>query len=728
MAESALAEHVDPGTELELAAAREPHGLVRARGSLFVVTTRDGNVMPAGARELGLFDRDTRHLSHWELSLHGGRVVYLSGEASGDTVNRIDLMMTGDEKGNLDDPSNFLHVCRLQLVDAGGFVETIQLQSFVARPLELELSIDFAADFADVFEVRGAKRARRGRVLEPKVTADSVELSYRGLDGVEYASELCFDPPPAELGAGRACFRLTLASRECVEIRAEVTTSRRTPSERRAARCAPAGFRERVEELRREAESFRASCARIRCNDPVMQAAFDRASGDLRSLWLREPHPILAAGIPWFCCAFGRDSLIASYEALLLQPELAAGTLRTLAALQGTRADEFTEEEPGKILHELRMGEMVRTGELPHRPYYGSIDSTPLFIVVAHAYWEVTGDLDLIRSLEESLRAALAWIDARSAAGTELVTYARKSAGGLDNQGWKDSRSGVCFPDGRQAVPPIALAEVQGYAVDAYVRGAAMLAALGDEEGANTYGERAERMAALVDDRLWISDLGRYAFAIDGEGRRLDTVVSNVGHLLWSRVPDAARAEATARLLTQRDGSLGELGIRTLAAGQPAYNPLSYHEGSIWPHDNALVAMGMSSYRLAQPTLQVLETMREALSRLDDYRLPELYAGIDAGSALVRYPVACSPQAWAAAAPFLVLQATLGIHFDAPHGTITIRDPHLPSTIRELEIENLRVGDARLAIRFRQVGKRCHVDRLDFERGTDVRALVELGA
>jgi glycogen debranching enzyme len=708
---------------LDLPSAHDVETLVRAAGSTFLVTARDGNIAPAGARQLGFFQRDTRFLSYYVLELaHGGDVVHLPGDESAEAVNQIDLMVVSSiTLGNLDDPENFLHIRRRQLVDAEGLLELIEFTSFLPRHLELELRIGFASDFADIFEVRGAVRPKRGEFLPPVVMPDGVDLRYHGRDNLEYASRIRFQPHPASLSPNEAVFRIALDPRESCNLEVSVTPGRRAARlpERRAFAHET---RRHIDEL----EKYRSACTRFVADDSTMQGALDRAASDLYALrWHEGDDSIVAAGIPWFCCPFGRDALISSYESLMLNPDIAASSLAMLARYQGRREDPFTEEEPGRILHELRLGEMTRTGELPYRPYYGSVDATPLFVVVAEAYYKATADVERIRNLRPAIEAALGWIDRRTNEGRELLTYRRMSERGLDNQGWKDSRVAVCFPSGELATPPIALCEVQGYCVDAYRRGARLFDVLGLSEQAQRYAARAQRMRTMVEDTLWIPRLRRYAFAMDGKGRLVDTVVSNLGHLLWSRVATDERAGAITALLLD-EHSFSGFGIRTLAAGQPAYNPLSYHNGTIWPHDNALIAKGFCHYGFTEAAARVFEGMLAALDVVRDRRLPELFCGMGRDSGrMVRYPVACSPQAWASGALLLLLQSILGIDFDAPNGKLIIRDPQMPPRLSDLRIEGLPVGPSRLSLRFRRVGRRCQVERLDVI-GEQVRTVVEL--
>lgn len=704
-----------PAPTLDLPTAGDVEQLVLARGAMFLVTDRHGDLRPAGARELGLFDRDTRHLSHYALSIKNGAAVRLSAESVADAYNQVDLMLSDLEMAQfLDDPKNYLHIRRRQMVDSGLF-EQIAFTNFLRRSIDLEVRLDFGADFADIFEVRGARRPRRGVHRSPRIEGRTVVLGYEGRDGLTYETHITFLTPPTKLEADHAELLITVRPGETSMVDVQIAP-RRGGESRNHARLP---FSRRAQLVQQQADVFREGSSTFACDDPRIQHFLDRAIGDLHALQVQAgDHTILGAGIPWFCAPFGRDALIAAYEALIVNPDLAADALRMLAAHQGTKYDDEREEEPGKIFHEIRFGEMARAGEVPHSPYYGTIDATPLFVVVAEAAFRQTGDRALLRELRPSIVAALEWIDRRSGNGTKLVTYQRRTEKGLENQGWKDSRAGVSFPDGRRAETPIALCEVQGYCADAYAKGAVLLAALGEQERASVYAERAAQYCEFINDRFWLDDGSRYAFAIDGKGRVLDTVVSNVGHLLWSRVAPRDRAVATAHLLTSPPSFSG-FGIRTLAEGQPVYNPLSYHNGTVWPHDNAICAAGFGFYDLGADVLKVFDGLYRAMGWFRDRRLPELFCGIASRSGpLVRYPVACSPQSWAAAAPFLLLQTILGIHADAPLGRLAIRNPRLPKYVRRFEINDMRIGNVLVSMRFRRIGDRCHIDHLDVVGGS----------
>ena len=688
----------------------EVERLVRAHGTMFLVTDRQGDIAPSGARELGLFFEDTRYLSHYALAVSDGQIVRLSAEASHPAYNQIDLMVSAPEEcAFLDDPKNFLHIRRRQILD-GGLTEQIVFTNFLRRATTLDVRISFEADFADIFEVRGAIRSKRGRYRPGRVDGSTVTLAYEGLCGALFQTTIAFARPPSELAAGVATYEIAIAPDEEVVLEVRVLPGRDGTS-----RSIPGmAFSRRAERASHEAEAFRASSTRWSCESGPLQSVLDQSVADLHAMRLRfGDQTIVGAGIPWFFAPFGRDALITSYETLTMNPDLARESLRALAAYQGKKYDDRSEEEPGKIFHELRFGEMSRTGEIPHSPYYGSIDATPLFVIVADAVYKFTGDVAFLREMKPAVVAALRWIDVRSAEGTQLVTYERKTPSGLVNQGWKDSRAGVSFPNGRHAEPPIALCEVQGYCIDAYARGARILRALGDEELAAACDARSDSLRAVFEARFWMPHARRHAYAIDGKGRILPTIVSNIGHLLWSRaIPREKAAEAAHVLLAS--SMFSGYGVRTLAADQPVYNPLSYHNGTVWPHDNALIAKGLANYDLHDAVARVFNGIYEAMAHFRERRLPELYCGIARRTGpVVRYPVAGSPQAWAAGAPFLLLQAMLGIRADAPHGRLVVRNPQLPNGVRRLDIDAMRVGNALVSMRFRRVGARCHVDRLD---------------
>lgn len=671
------------------------------------MANRLGDVSPAGARDLGLFLTDTRHLSGWRLVVQGGPPLCLSTQVSTDYVSQIDFTITGLHEGDLlgKEPVNYVHLRRDQLIE-DVFVERFVLTNFQGRPIRQWLELEWAADFADVFEIRGAHRPRRGRYLVPEVHGQRVLLRYRGLDHREYVTEIRLELGEQadgsvkieRLDGGGARLALALAPGESGELAftvfAGVDDARPAP---------PRPFVARARDSHRAYAEWADRCTHFSSSHAAFDQALAQAVADLKALKVHHlGQPVISAGIPWYTCPFGRDALITGFEALLATPEVAQQALRFLARLQGTKDDPERDEEPGKIPHEIRFGEMAAAGEVPHTPYYGSVDATPLFLVLLSEYVQWTDDRATLLELLPSAERALGWIERQAGGnGDGLLHYERRTRRGLRNQGWKDSHDGVPFASGKPADPPIALVEVQGYAADARRRVARLYRALGRHDEAARLLADAQALARRIDERYWMEERGAFALALDGAGRQVDAITSNPGHLLFSRAVAEARArQVTGSLLSPAMWS--GWGIRTLAKGQSAYNPLSYHNGTVWPHDNALAAMGMASYGMTRSAVRVLDGLWAAAQHFRHLRLPELFCGLDrqAGQFPVHYPVACSPQAWASGALILLLRACLGLFPDAPRRTLHIASPVLPEWLEHLTLHGVRVGPARATLEF----------------------------
>jgi glycogen debranching enzyme len=693
---------------------------------LFLLADRHGDVAPAGHCSLGLFQDDTRILSHHALRACGDPPVLLSAQVPGPYTALIDLAVTDlSFGGNRWDPKHAIHI-RRELLLEDTLVERVTLTNHLLAPVDYWLELSVGCDFADIFEVRGWRRERRGQFFAPQAGERSIGFAYRGRDGALVRSGIHFRRAPDEITPRGARWRFRLVPKAPVELEWSVRAAV-TPVERPAPPRGPVDDRRAV--LESGYERWRAECSRWSSDDEVFDATLARSVDDLRALYVEtDGDEVISAGIPWYATAFGRDSIIASLQTLPLNPRIARDTLRYLARRQGTKEDPYTEEQPGKIMHELRRGELARSGEIPHVPYYGTVDATPLWLVLLNETWRWTGDEALVRELLPNARRALDWIDRYGDMdGDGLVEYARTSARGLVNQGWKDSGDGVPFPDGRLPEPPIALVEVQGYVYDAKFRTAALLERFGDLDGATRLRAEAAALRERVMERFWQDDLGCFALALDGAKRRIPTVTSNAGHLLWSRVPDAERATRLVETLLGPDVFSG-WGIRTLSARHPVFNPMSYHNGSIWPHDNALIVLGLAHYALASRALPVVTAMHQAAANLEFQRLPELYCGMERvnGTRPVLYPVSCSPQAWASGAMFMLLQALLGVFPEAPAGVLHVRDPVLPGFLRELTISRLRVGGSRVSLHFARHGERTLVNLHHLE-GEPLQVRIELG-
>ena len=492
-------------------------------------------------------------------------------------------------------------------------------------------------------------------------------------------------------------------------------------------------FSDKRARLLGEHAQFLASATRVSCSNIAFDTALRHDLEDIDALRLRvdtgdgaSPLGILGAGIPWFAAPFGRDSIITSLELLPVAPSLAAQTLRTLAHYQGRVDDSWREEEPGKIMHELRRGELARAGEIPHSPYYGTIDATPLWLVLLGESWRWLGDRALVDELMPNAERALDWIERRLQRGNGWVRYERSHEKGLENQGWKDSRDGVSFPDGTIAPTPIALVEVQGYVVGALESMARLQRVVGNPRRADQLVVQADALRRRIQEEFWVRETGFYALALDGLGRQVPTITSNPGHLLFT---DGVPRDRAARLVDvlMSEGMFNGWGVRTLARGQAVFNPLSYHNGSVWPHDNALIALGAARHDRADAALRILEGLYSASLHFRRGRLPELFCGLGRGEGdfLVHYPVSCSPQAWASGAFFLLLQACLGLSPDAAEHGLTIRTPRLPAFLDKIDLCDLRVGNARVSLHFARHGVRTHCDVVEVS-GDRLRVNIEV--
>jgi glycogen debranching enzyme len=654
---------------------------VLKQGETFAIFDRFGDIQPVGLGEQGLYVQGTRYLSRLELRLGGRRPLLLSSNVREDNdVLTVDL--TNPDlliDGALSLPRSELHVQREKSLTEGGCQERLVISNFSPSTVRTPLTLSFDADYADIFEVRGTHRVRRGARRPTVVAAASVELGYEGLDGVVRRTRLVFDPPPSELSAGLARWELELEPHASARI--DVRSESHPGGAANAAAARPG--RPRLD-----------ACA-ISTSNASTNRWLSRSRADLAMMitdTAQGPYPY--AGVPWFSAPFGRDGIITALECLWLAPALAAGVLRFLAATQATRENPEQDAQPGKILHEMRGGEMAALGEVPFGRYYGSVDATPLYLVLAGAYFERTGDRALLDEIWPNLLAALRWIDSYGDAdGDGFVEYARQSANGLVQQGWKDSGDSIFHADGRLAKAPIALCEVQAYVYLGRLRLAELAAARGEAALAERLRVQARALHASFAERFWCEELGTFALALDGDKQPCRVKSSNAGHVLMAGLASDEQAQKVAAQLMS-GASFSGWGIRTLAVGEARYNPMSYHNGSIWPHDNALIALGLARYGCRRDVLALFSAFMQASTFFDLHRMPELFCGFPAraGEGPTLYPVACAPQAWAAAAPFLLLAACLGVTVDGRQDTVSFVRPLLPPSIDELRILGLQVS------------------------------------
>jgi glycogen debranching enzyme len=672
--------------------------IVLKRDNAFCLSLRDGRVpLDAGAHPLGLYLDDCRYLSAHDLHVGGARprLLVASADRGDESVHELtnpDLRLPGGRRL----PLQALQL-RLEraLEDPGCLRERLHIHHFGREPLELEVTLELDADFQGMLALRGMVELPPPAVrLEPR--ADGLRFVADGRDGVRRATTVTTDPAPVEVAGGLLRFALHLepaTSRDLV-IAYELQDG---AAPARAARRA-AGRASRQDDGGGE--------TRVTTDDVLFDRIVRRSLLDMRMLRSTLDDGLFyAAGVPWFATLFGRDSLISALEMLAFDPGVAEATLRVLAARLGTRHDAPREEEPGKVLHELRRGEIASLDLTPLARYYGSVDATPLFLCLLAEQANWSGDLSLLHELGPAVDAALAWVDGHGDHdGDGLLDYRASSPDGLRNQGWKDSDDGVVDARGVPLEPPIALVEPQAYVVRAKRGIARLLERAGD-------GPRADRLRAEADalagrlERFWLQTRGFYAMALDGDGRPSGALASNQGHLLWSRAIAPERA-GPVRDALMSPAMFSGWGIRTLGRGEAAFNPVAYHLGTVWPHDTAMVAAGLRSYGFDTDFLACFEALIEAASHADDYRLPELFAGFSRTQfeTPVPYPVACHPQAWAAAAVPYLLSSALGLEADALDGRLRVHRPSLPSWLNRVRVENLRVGSSRVDLTFERAG------------------------
>jgi glycogen debranching enzyme len=673
-------------------ADESPH-VVKSDDS-FALFDRFGDIRPWGAGEQGLYHHDTRFLSQLSLTINGVRPMFLGATVKERSNLLIVELMNPDllAEGALRVPKGEIHIFRAKLLWDGACYEHIRLSHHGLEPTEVAIGLAFDADFRDLFEVRGSTRLRSGERRPPVQRGDLLEFGYLGLDGLQRASRITLSPSPTAWDGTQARYALTLEPHRDVHLYCTIACDIGNQARRRADDY-DAAFRANAEARARQ-ESVKCQFA---SSNPLVDAWLDRSASDLSMLTTDLPTgPYPYAGVPWYSTTFGRDGLITARECLWVDPSLARGVLACLAASQATEEDLELDAEPGKILHEARQCEMAHTREVPFGRYYGTVDATPLFVALAGAYWRRTGDLDFIRGLWPHVLAALRWIDTSGDRdGDGFVEYARRSSHGLVQQGWKDSHDSIFHADGRMAEPPIALCEVQAYVYEAKHMAAELATALGEPEQAASLRAQATALQRRFQAQFWCEELGTYAIALDGHKQACRVASTNAGHALWTGLASPGHAARMAQRFLEHDFFSG-WGIRTVAEGQARYNPMSYHNGSVWPHDNALIAAGLARYGHTDAALRVMGGLFNATLHFAQHRMPELFCGFERrdGEGPTLYPVACAPQAWSAAAVFAMLQACLGLEIDAPRQTLTFQAPRLPHYVDWLRIQDLRVGAA----------------------------------
>jgi glycogen debranching enzyme len=701
-----------------------PPVLTINQGSTFMVTDLNGEI--AAESEQGVFAADTRFVSYYKIFANGSPWQRLTSSPTGYYGARLYFtnppLVT--EEGDILGGQLGLEISRAV---GDGIHEDVEVTNYGLAPARFNLEIALRSDFADLFEVKSHNFVRRGRIeseWDGRRREYRVSYAHRDFQRRFVYRVLNSDSAP-HIANGRVTFDLELAPGKtwhtcCYyilvqgeRVRAPVHGCSRGPKD---------------PELDRLQLEWKERAATLTSSNEDVYRVFHQSVEDMGALRLHDhdlaPNVWLpAAGVPWFVTIFGRDSLIVSLQNMLVEPAFALGTLAKLAQYQATEVDDWRDAEPGKILHEMRFGELAHFHKIPHTPYYGTADATILYLIVLHEAWKWLGDARLLRRYRETALRCLEWIDRYGDLdGDGFQEYQTRSSQGYENMGWKDAGDAVVYPDGRQVRQPKALCELQGYVFDAWMRMAEVFDALGEMERGAALRQRAAELQARFEEDFWCEDLGCYAFGLDPEKRPIRTIASNAGHCLWSGIARPDRAARVVQRFLQPDMWSG-WGIRTLSANNPAYNPLSYQRGSVWPHDNGIIAVGFKRYGFAAEAARVFRDISEAASYFVSYRLPELYAGIERrpDTFPVQYPGANVPQAWAAGSVFHLVRAVLGLHADAPQRRLYV-DPTLPPWLPDLTLRKVKVGTATLDLHFWREGEQTRWDVVAQEGDISVQA------
>lgn len=659
----------------------------------FGIFDRWGDIKQIGEEVQGIYHHGMRFISNLDLRINDKRPLLLSSSVKDENeILSVDLTNPLLHDGDNIIPKGVLHFGRSKFIRNGACYEQIKITNYGSEQYHFDISLRFDADFKDIFEVRGIKREHRGEITEIRhLPQGKVRICYDGLDKVPRITQVHFSQKPDKWqGHDCAIFNIELKPHE--EYLIEYFIHFLTGDEEKEWLSYSEAKRRLENELKESANIL----AKIKTSNQQFNQWILQSQNDLLSLLANTEHSKYPyAGVPWYNTAFGRDGIITALETLWLAPDIAKNVLRYLANTQATEVNEYQDAEPGKIIHEVRGGEMVAMNEIPFRRYYGSVDSTPLFVMLAVAYYNRTVDKEFIQSIWKNIEAALYWIDNYGDVdGDGFVEYQHKSMNGLTNQGWKDSHDSIMHEDGTLAEPPIALCEVQAYVYDAK-KGAAKLArVLGHAAMAERLEKDAEVLKKKFNEAFWDEELGTYVLALDGNKKPCRVVASNAGHTLLTSIADTEKAKRIANRLLQEDMFSG-WGIRTLGQNEKRYNPMSYHNGSVWPHDTAIIARGLSKYGLSEETIKLTSALFDASLFIELQRLPELFCGFERrkGEGPTNYPVACSPQAWAVGAVFMLLESCLHIDIYAEQKKVYFYKPMMPQGIDELEINRLKLGN-----------------------------------
>jgi len=667
---------------------------VLLNGDTFAVFDRGGDIQPVGFGQQGIFHNETRHLSRLEMLFCGFRPLLLSSTIREDNILfAIDFTNPDIQlESGVSLPRGTVHIYRTKFLTGLVCYDQITVNNYGDTAIDVDLSFDFEADFADIFEVRGEKRKRRGEKLPQEIGRSSVTLAYEGLDLIRRTTRIVCSAPSCEPRTGGITVPLRIEPHGETSFTVNMVCEHEGTSQ-----VAFSSYGEALQAMNHKHSTGPLAGVEIHTSNDQFNNWINRSCADLAMMVTQTPHGLYPyAGVPWFSTVFGRDGIITALELLWLVPSVAKGVLSYLAATQATSHDAARDADPGKILHEMRKGEMARLGEVPFGRYYGTVDGTPLFVLLAAAYYERTADQEFLREIWPNILAALEWIDVYGDPDNDgFVEYARQTDHGLVQQGWKDSGDSVFYSDGRLAVGPIALCEVQAYVYAAKNGIAAVAAHLGQKDLAERLRTQATELRAKFQSMFWSDELGMFVLALDGEKKQCRVRSSNAGQCLFSGIASDAQFRSISDALLSPEFFSG-WGVRTIVRGERRYNPMSYHNGSMWPHDNALIALGSLRRSDKDLALRITSGLFDLSSEVMFHRLPELICGFGRrpGKGPTLYPVACSPQAWAAGSVFMLLQACLGLEIRASESRIYLHHAELPEKLQHIRIRNLRVGSA----------------------------------
>jgi glycogen debranching enzyme len=670
-------------------------------GNIFMAYNHFGDIPANNTAGFGLYKEDTRYLCFYDLFICGERPILLHSSCDGNYIGETEMTNPTLFLDNANVLSNgMLGISRKKSI-CNKFKETITLKNFSREDVGVDLSFNFASDFRDIFEIRGLlAREKRGENLPVKKGKNAVTFSYEGLDGNIYVTTIRFQPFPDGLIEQKASFKLALKPRQSISIFCEIEAQSYKKEKHFVVLSNGANSLENNYNL------WKQECTAIKTDNAIFNLVVNRSVSDLRLLQSHvNGNLYFDAGIPWYSALFGRDSIITSLQSLILNLNVPASILEILASKQGSKINPSKDEEPGKILHELRNGELANNNEIPHTPYYGTVDATPLWIVLLSELYNWTGNKELIEKFWKNAKDANKWIDECGDGDNDgYVEYIRKSEIGLINQGWKDSTEAIAEKDGSLAEMPVALVEVQGYVYDAKLRLARLARAIGENDFSTQLENQAHALRKNFNRDFWVPEPGGYlAIALNGKKKKVAAVSSNQGHALWSGILDDKKAEVVRERLFREDMFSG-WGIRTLSSEEVSYNPFGYHIGSIWPHDNAIIASGLKKYGFADEALKLFSLISKAARFFEGFRLPELFCGFSSKEKFipVPYPLACRPQAWAAGSIFMFMHSLLGLSPDPQSKTLVIDKPVLPYWLNQLEISNLKVFNASIDLEFKR--------------------------